>query len=230
MTRFTVRGVVFDLDDTLLPEHEYVASGYAAVSDFLSPILAVPARQITDELWEIFHSADRSRAYNVLLANHGHEDPELIQECVRTYRAHVPTVELSAEARRVLEICLDHGPVGIVTDGPEVMQAAKVRALGLEELGLHVVLSDALGGRDAWKPSPRGMLEVTRMMGVSPTATVYVGDNPAKDFLAARAAGMGSIRYRTERQLHARVEPAGGAEPDAEVNSLDELFAVIRWE
>ncbi|WP_141494452.1 HAD family hydrolase [Kytococcus schroeteri] len=229
MTVFTVQGVVFDLDDTLMPEREYVASGYAAVARRLTGELSTPAAELERQLWEIFDSQDRGRAYDALLALHGREDRDLITECVRTYREHTPTVRLSAAARDVLGHCLARGPVGIVTDGPEVMQAAKARALGLEAMGVHVVLSDALGGREAWKPSPRGMLEVLQRMGVSPEVAVYVGDNPTKDFLAARAAGMHSIRYRQRGQLHADSEPAPGAQPDAEISSLTDLPSVLQW-
>ena len=128
----------------------------------------------------------------------------------------------------MLAWCLERGPVGVVTDGPRVMQAAKAQALGLAELGIQVILSDELGGRDSWKPSPVGMIEACRRMEVDPADAVYVGDNPAKDFIAAYEAGMKAIRYRAEHQLHHGAEPSPGAEPDAQISDLGQLRQVLK--
>ncbi|SFS00283.1 putative hydrolase of the HAD superfamily [Agrococcus baldri] len=230
MRQLSVSGVIFDLDDTLMPELDYVRSGYAHVSRLLSDRLSVPAPRIEQDLWTIFRSPDRSRAYNRLLELYGVSDPALVRDCIRSYRAHLPEVSLSDADSKLLDWCLSWGPVGVVTDGPRVMQAAKAQALGLTERGIQVVLSDDLGGRVGWKPSPAGMLEACRRMEICPDRAVYVGDNPAKDFIAAHAAGMHAIRFRTRGQLHHAVEPAAGAEADIEISSLQELRSILRFE
>lgn len=219
-------GVVFDMDDTLFRETEFVFSGYAAVSKRVGPSLGVPSNKVFLELMEIFATPDRSKAFNVLLDRYGRED--LINDCVATYRNHRPDISLTQDASFALSACLRYGPVGLVTDGPESMQAAKVEALHLRERGVFVVLSDSLGGRAAWKPSPVGLLEVAHRMQIPTDQLVYVADNPLKDFLAATRAGMKSIRYRAEWQLHARAEAASAsASPTIEIGSLKCLPQVL---
>ncbi|WP_206445695.1 HAD family hydrolase [Agrococcus sp. KRD186] len=224
-----MRAVVFDIDDTLMPEREYVRSGYEHVSNWLAPRISLKANQLQGELWAIFDSEHRGRAYNRLLEIHGIDDALLAQECVQIYREHAPDVKLAESVQDVLAWCRSQGPVGVVSDGPLGMQSAKARALGLAEQGLHVVLSDELGGRAAWKPSPAGMLEVCRRMRILPRDAVYVGDNPAKDFLAAHLAGMAAIRFRTAGQLHASSEPEPGAEADIEIRELSQLRSVLEY-
>ena len=70
------------------------------------------------------------------------------------------------------------------------------------------MVSDELG-TEFWKPSVEPYLRVLELLGVAPARAVYVGDNPAKDFLGARRAGMRSIRWRRRGGLHARAEPVG---------------------
>jgi HAD superfamily hydrolase (TIGR01549 family) len=76
--------------------------------------------------------------------------------------------------------------VGVLSDYPA---EAKLRALGVREL-VDVVRSthdDELG---RLKPDPSGLQLVAADLGVAPAETVYVGDRPAVDAVAAARAGM----------------------------------------
>lgn len=130
-------------------------------------------------------------------------------------------------AEALLLELLDHVKVGVVTDGPLVMQEAKVAALGLRERGLEVVCTDSLGGRETWKPSPIGLVEVLRRLDVAPDRAVYIADNPHKDFLATARAGVHSIRLRHEGQLHADCVPETGAEPEHEIGELTDALTLL---
>ena len=70
---------------------------------------------------------------------------------------------------------------------------------------------------------------VLQLLDVSPANAVYVGDNPTKDFVGARSAGMKSIRFRHRRGVYSHLE-ANGCEqqPDEEVRQLSGLNSVIR--
>lgn len=223
---FEVDGVILDLDDTLITEHSYVESGYRAVSRWLSPQVGIPEQNLLNRLWAIFDSKDRSRAYDALLGPMGR--PDLVADAVGTYRGHEPEIVLTHEATLLLKALHPCCPVAVVTDGPAAMQDAKVQAVGLREAGIHVVLTDELGGRATWKPSPAGLLVAASILGVDPSRCVYVGDNPHKDFLAARRAGMYSIRYRTAGQLHEGCQASDGEGPDLEVTSMAGVLAALR--
>ena len=110
-----------------------------------------------------------------------------------------------------------------MSDGAYVSQEAKVRALGLKTLISLIVLTDAFG-RDAWKPSSRGYLEVFERLGGSHSDYTYIGDNPHKDFIAPNALGWRTIRIRRPEGEHALASASreDGA-PHREIVSFDEL-------
>ena len=53
MSEKEIKAVIFDLDDTLLSEYEFVVSGYRYVSVFLSRMIGVSAEEINDRLREL---------------------------------------------------------------------------------------------------------------------------------------------------------------------------------
>ena len=114
--------------------------------------------------------------------------------------------------------------VGLLSDGDPAVQGRKLDALGLRDAFDAIVVTGGLGP-DAGKPSPRGYEEVLRRLGdTAPGESVYVSDNPAKDFLGARRAGMRSIRVRRAGGIYAALEPETPEHaPDAEVTGLDEV-------
>ncbi|WP_106849629.1 HAD family hydrolase [Blastococcus sp. Marseille-P5729] len=225
-SRPQVDAVILDLDDTLIRERDYVSSGYEAVAKTLEGLLDTPARTLVCRLEAIFDSPDRARAFDAVLAPFGRED--LVAQCVETYRSHKPNVELKASAQVLLEQLSGVVALGVVTDGPLVMQEAKVAALQLRERGLKVVCTDSLGGRDAWKPSPIGLIEVFRQLEVRPDRAVYVADNPHKDFLAASRAGTHSVRLQEKGQLHVDCAAPAGGEPEFVVQDLLSILDFVQ--
>lgn len=222
-----VDAVIFDLDDTLICEHDFVLSGYAAVAKLLAPLLGAPEQELLQRLVKIYDSPNRSRAFNALLDPF--ERADLVPFCVDTYRSHSPHIALTDSAETILGHMLGQVPVGVVTDGPLVMQEAKVTALNLRQRGIEVVCTDALGGRDAWKPAPAGLLEAVSKLGVAPNRAVYIADNPHKDFIATARSGVRSVRLRHEGQLHYSCQATNEGAPEFEVSDLLEINSVISW-
>ena len=50
-----IKAVVFDLDDTLISEYEYIKSGYLAVAGYLAEKYKLHKDVIYNELMKIFH-------------------------------------------------------------------------------------------------------------------------------------------------------------------------------
>lgn len=78
---------------------------------------------------------------------------------------------------------------GIVTNKPEALARALVRAIGLESRCAVLVGGDTLPVR---KPDPQPLWFACDQLGIGPDASLYVGDD-ARDVEAARAAGMRCI-------------------------------------
>jgi len=83
---------------------------------------------------------------------------------------------------------------GIVSDGNAYVQSRKLAGLrGLGDAFDAVVLTDLLGPGLS-KPSPVPFRVACQLVDVEPSATIYVGNDPRKDFAGARAAGLRTIR------------------------------------
>jgi putative hydrolase of the HAD superfamily len=221
------RAVVFDLDDTLYPEAAYVRSGFRAVAEAAERRFGVPAAEAYDELERLFEAGVRGDTFDRFLK--ARDIDANVADLVAVYRAHKPNLEPFPEVPELLERLRGDGyRLGILSDGEPEIQYGKLDALGLRHFFDATLVSGELD-RDAWKPSPRGLTTLLERLGVQPAEAVYVSDNPAKDFKAARAAGMRSIRVRRPGGIYAHLEPEGPKfAPDIEADGLAELDAVLR--
>ncbi len=219
--------IVFDLDDTLYLERDYVRSGARAAAHWVAAETATDPLEAERELLAaVSRGVTRDPFGRWLRARR--LDPQtwlpLMLDC---YRSHRPAIELDAGVERLLDRLASRRTLGIVTDGRLDQQRRKVQALALERWPFTIVYSDEWG-REGWKPSARPYQKVLKLNGVTPERAVYVGDNPAKDFLGARRAGMLSVRFRRRGGLHARTEPGVAAStPDLEVTNLRGLARIL---
>lgn len=224
MTLRRWHAVVFDLDDTLYLERDYVRSGFRAVAVWAEGKLGVEAEAGFETLWQLFKDGVRGITFNRWLASHTLESEELVDEMVAVYRAHTPGIKPLPGATSLLTRLQARCRLGLVSDGYLAVQQRKLSSLGLARHFEAIVFSDAWG-REAWKPSVTPFRAVLSKLGdVEPARAVYVADNPAKDFVGPREIGMASIRLRHPAGLHSGVGPPSPAyAPDAEIESLLEL-------
>ncbi len=221
-------GVVFDLDDTLYLERDYVASGLRAVAARLA---AGPAAEaLAAGLWRRFESGARGTLFDELLEHHPEFRPLCsVPELVQCYRAHSPKLELLPGVPALLDRCRARGhALAVITDGACASQQAKVAALGLSAWAEPVILTDRWG-RDYWKPHPRAFEAVASALELPAQALIYVADNPAKDFYAPNRLGWQSVRLRLPGQLHEHLESAADplAQPHWDVTSVAALRDVL---
>lgn len=190
-----IRAVLFDLDDTLYPEHDFVDGGFRAVGAFLGPRLGRTVDEIATRLWTLHGRDGRGRLFDALLAEHGIEDPDLVLACLLAYRTHRPRLEPFPGVIEAIEELVATGiRLGIVSDGQSMVQRGKLEGLGLLASRFEaVVLTDELGPGHR-KPSAVPFRVACRILDVPPAATAYVGNDPRKDFSGAREAGLLTIR------------------------------------
>ena len=179
----TVKGVIFDLDDTLYPEKDYVRSGFRAVARYLD-------RDVEDFLWQAF--SEGKPAIDALAEEFDlAEDKTAILE---VYRSHTPEIRLFDGAAELLTALREKGcKLGVITDGRPEGQRKKLAALGLDALVDDVLITDELGGEAFRKPCDIAFRILQRRWGLPFENLLYVGDNPAKDFQAIRQLGMHSV-------------------------------------
>ncbi|MCK6485491.1 MAG: HAD family hydrolase [Phycisphaerae bacterium] len=222
-----IRGIAFDLDDTLAPEACFVEGGFRAVAVAFENEFG-PPRETQAILRKLFNAGDRRRVFNALLAQLGRpDDPDLVARMVDVYRAHCPIVELYQDAARAVAALHGHYALAVISDGFLTSQQNKAAALELERWFDPIVLTDAWG-RDYWKPHPRAFEELAARWSISAAELAYVADNPEKDFVAPKQLGWRSIQIRRRDSLYGdRTPPAGGA-ADHVITTLDDLPALLR--
>lgn len=211
--------VVFDVDDTLYLEREYVRSGLREVGEVVRRRCG--ADGVLDAAWADFLAGRRGDLIDRALVSVGVDPaPDLVRVLVRRYRTHRPDIALLPDALAALTSAAAAGPVAVVTDGPAESQLAKARALGLGEWADPVVVT-ALRFPGRPKPHPAAFAWVQARLGTVPEACTYVADNPLKDFAGPASLGWRTVRVRRPGSLHEDVE--SGDDVDVEVESLEKL-------
>ena len=223
-----LRAVLFDLDDTLYPEWQYVKSGFHAVATWLSPRIQVPEVECFDRIWSMFQQGIRKNTFNQLLAAFGNKQVELVPQMIDVYRNHAPVLELYPDVLPILKrLKHRHIQIGLISDGTYSSQKAKFDALGLFDYISNPVFTDVYG-RENWKPSTYPFLKACELLLVEPQSACYVADNPTKDFIAPRQLEMTSFRIRRSDGQNSNLEPESiSAAPDHELETLEELLRYL---
>lgn len=241
-----LRGLIFDLDDTLFSEREYAFSGFAAVAREFEPILGDVESSLA-QMTALYDSVHRGRVFDRLLSeltpkySEGAEEGrpqkpdaagreassgdvgEVVRAMIACYRSHRPMIALHPDVERSLSAMRGRYKLGLISDGPAVMQRAKVETLGLASRFDVIVLTDEWGDHFA-KPARAPFEHVATALVLPGHALAYVADNPAKDFVAPNAMGWTSIRIRREDGVYRDTPSAKGGEPAWTFGNLDEFM------
>jgi putative hydrolase of the HAD superfamily len=223
------RGVVFDMDDTLYCERDYVRSGFTHVARLLGTTQD-EVQTLAAWLWEAFEAGRRGDTFDGLLEAFPHlAGRTSASALVDAYRAHPPTIALTPGLDRVLGLMQRRGlRLAVLSDGPPASQIAKASALGLSRWFDPVVLTGSLGPGFA-KPAVTGFEMIAQAWGFPGPDLAYVADNPEKDFAGPRRLGWLTIRLRHSGQLRSALEPSSPADrPDLEIGAIAEVLETIR--
>lgn len=185
-----VDAVIFDLDDTLYSEKEYVRSGYRKIAEYLG------FKQMEDEMWSVFESGGMAidevlKSYNLL---------GLKEKALQLYRYQEPDIHAYAGVINMIDRIRKNRKVGIITDGRPEGQRAKMNALGLDVD--KVIITDELGGIGYRKPNKTAYCLMKEYLCVEFERMVYVGDNICKDFIAPENLGMKTIWFKNKDGLY----------------------------
>lgn len=180
--------VIFDLDDTLYKERDFVVSGFRAVARHV----AARTGEDADRLFALMSTA--GNAFDALLESiaglPGSEDVT-IPVLLDIYRYHEPDIFLPEESRKMLDALSESGVwTVLITDGRSVTQRNKIRALGLDRYFSddRIFISDETGG-DKNTDIPWDAADVL----FPGERKIYVGDNMSKDFLQPNLRGWLSV-------------------------------------
>jgi putative hydrolase of the HAD superfamily len=219
-----MKAVIFDLDDTLYAEIDYVRSGFEAVADYLKSFGKDKA-YILRRLIEIFNSKGRGLVFNDILVELDIYSDQMVKTLLYIYRNHNPKIVLPAESVNILNKLLNKGiKLGIITDGASITQNKKIEALGIEKYCSAIVITDVLGV-EFWKPSIFPFQVALNLLSVQPSEALYVGDNPVKDFAGANKLNIKSVWLKKGYDDFQISEDI--FKPTVTIRSLDKLLDMV---
>lgn len=213
--------VIFDLDDTLYNEIEYVKQAFMNVAIYLSKKCSVSSDKLYERMIELLNKNGRGRIFNDIIEEFDiNVSPKIL---VEIYRATMPKLELYEDARVCIEKLQGNNiKLGLITDGCSLVQHNKIRGLGLETIIDCIVVTDDY--ENAAKPSKIPYEMVMEKLDISkPSKCLYVGDNPRKDFIGARKVGMRTVRIKREQGMFMNLEALEGFEADIIVENLEKI-------
>lgn len=188
--------IIFDLDDTLYSEKEYVRSGYHEIAKILTNI-----DNVEEKLCCFFEQ--KKSAIDELLKSENCYSEQLKKECLEVYRNQKPDIHLYHGVEGMLIDLKKQGyKLGMITDGRSEGQRAKIESLGLERYFDRIIITDDLGGIDYRKPNPLAFRLMKTHFNVEYDEMCYIGDNSSKDFIVPYMVSMKSILFKNKDGLY----------------------------
>jgi putative hydrolase of the HAD superfamily len=215
--------VVFDLDDTLYPEHAFVQSGFRAAGDWLHRNHGISG--LAEIAMSLFERGVRGTNFDDSLRQLGCST-DLVRSLIAVYRDHEPRIVLYPDAVWALTRLRSSNRIGVLTDGALRTQQRKVHALAIASMVDFIVYSDEFG-RDHWKPSAIPYQRAMDLGNCEGHDCIYVADNPEKDFVTARALGWTTIHVRRAGGEYAHRHPRDGYGADHTITTLFEIEDII---
>ncbi|TLS35777.1 HAD family hydrolase [Pseudalkalibacillus caeni] len=222
-----ITALVFDLDDTLYREIDYVKSGFKAVHQWLVENYEINEFYIRAKI--LFESGETKNTFNKTLDQLNISyDKEMINKLVTIYREHDPDIKLLEDANWVLTNLNKNIKLGIISDGYVNTQKRKVNALRLTEKFESIVLTDTFG-RQHWKPSPFPYERIKGKLMCSHDECVYVGDNITKDFVTAKRLGWKTVQIKRDDGLYSNAISEESFQAHYQIKDLRELRFIAEF-
>lgn len=214
-----LEAVLFDWSDTLVHlewDDALVEAGHRAALGRDDPEFTARWREL------LLGDADGYRPYSELLGELGVDDPDAFIDA--EHAVWRPAYSVLASAAALLESLRDRGiKTGLVANSwpdPARVLRGDADALGLAPFLETLVFSDDAGVR---KPAPEIFLRACSELGVDPTATLFVGDDPVADVQGAAGVGM-----KTAQALWFRADESPEIEPDFQAFTAVDVLNIAR--
>ena len=172
--------IVFDLDDTLMYEIDFLKSAYKEITKHVD----FENREVLEkEMLEWY-----AKGYNVFNLIEERYPNFSVNQLLTIYRNHLPDLKLNEGVKEIFEYCKLKGyKLGLVTDGRSITQRNKLKVLEINDVFDKLIISEEFG---TTKPNKQNF-EVFVEDEVK--EYYYIADNPKKDFIAPNKLGWTTI-------------------------------------
>ncbi|MDX2064916.1 MAG: HAD family hydrolase [Fimbriimonadaceae bacterium] len=244
-----VRGIYFDLDDTLcgywdaskralrqtFAELVPAEVGAEAMVGHWANVYRTFAKEIKTPKWYpgylVSGEPTRTEQMRLALEAAGFPDPALARRIGDRYRElRNAYLVRFPETTAVLDALVASYPIGLITNGPADIQREEIATLGLEPYVQHVFIEGEMG---EGKPKPGVFDRAARAMGLGPSELLMVGNSYGHDIVPAIAAGWRTAWIRRPSDVPPSAQPdarpeerqSDGPIPTVEITDLRQLFA-----
>ncbi|SDB21288.1 sugar transferase [Eubacterium oxidoreducens] len=199
-----IEAVVFDLDDTLYSQKEYMRSALREVAEHLPQV-----RNCYNRMCAALEKGEMP--IEAVLKKEKINSEELLRECLDIFIEHYPKIELYPGVVECFrELRKKKMYLAVVTDGKPVMQNNKIDALGLDKYVDEILITDELAGHgnvhEFRKPNDIAYLIMRKRLGIALRNMAYVGEDPKLDFEAPQKLGMVCYQYVNPDRLYEEEE------------------------
>ena len=167
--------IVFDLDDTLYKEIDFVKSAYIYINKYIRSRFSLDLSLFIDECVD-----DGINFFDLIKSRLNQNQSFPIEKYLELYRFHYPEINLSNDTVEFLnKISNKNIDFSIITDGRSISQNNKIKALGLINLSKNIIISEETGYE---KPNLNNFKIIEKIY--PDKKLLYIADNTSKDFLA----------------------------------------------
>lgn len=185
-----IKLIIFDLDDTLYNEREYVLSGFETVARYVSRKTGIDFQKIYLILLESFILYGRGKNFDYLLRRLSTRKKITVPELKKIYQEHLPKIALSEKTIKMLKKLHNKYKLCLITNGWAHVQKRKVESLELAKYFYLIIYTQEGGLMVFRKPHPKYFFEACSIFKVKPKEALVVGDDLTTDAAGALAAGM----------------------------------------
>lgn len=230
----SIRGVVFDVDDTLYdmaqPFYNALRRLYGERSAFDLPALFLLFRRYSDERFEESQtgkiSMDEFYIYRIRKTLEEADVQTTDAQALafqRVYMGLQYQIQLSPTIVRMLNDLRTRAKIGIITNGESTHQRKKIASLGMSKWMPEeaIIVSGDLKFR---KPDQRIFQLMEERLELNGTQLLYVGDSFDLDVAGSTEAGWSAVWFNRRKRS---VPPSGTDLSFTEVPSEDMLLSVV---
>ncbi len=215
-----VKGVIFDLDNTLV---NFVEAKLIACEEVVDHLDKGDPEELFYQFIDGDYHIEDTRNIKDYLNAHDIFDQDVFERCSNIYRStKLENIELYSGVREVLEKLSERGlKLGLVTDAERSDAMDRLEKVGLLVSFDTIVTFDETGKK---KPDHRPFLYCLEKMGLEPGEVVLVGDSLDRDVVPGKEIGMltvhakyGDKNYDEERDVEA----------DHSIEDVEELMDLL---
>lgn len=211
--------VLFDIDDTLFPSSEFSKLARKnAIGAMVDAGLNTTQTKAEEELNQIIqeHGSNYGSHFNKLVNKIGCKDKDhCIAAGIWAYHNTKSSISPYPKVTYMLLKLRERGCiVCAASEGRALKQWDKLIRLGLDHLFDHVFVTN--------KKDVAFYKRLTKKLKFEPNQILMIGDNPKKDIIPAKEAGLKTVRLMRGR--HIKID----CRPDKNLKTIDDLLSFLK--